>query len=69
MLSSASLDHYVHLLIDERLAQAQHQALVDLALTSLPHRAAIRQPRLRPRLASALRGLACRLDPSPALNT
>jgi hypothetical protein len=54
--------------MDERMAQAHHAALVDLARRGTPHPDRVRQSRLRPRLASALRGLACRLDPSPALN-
>jgi hypothetical protein len=58
-LGSPSLDE-AHLLIQERLADATHEALVLEALS------ASRTPRvaLRPRLADALRALACRLDPS-----
>jgi len=66
MLSSSSLDH-IQLLIEERRAQAQHAALVHQALAGRP-RPTTRQLRLRPRLATALRHLAYRLDSSLALS-
>jgi hypothetical protein len=58
-LGSPSFDE-ANLLIQERLADATREALVHEALS------ASRTPKvaLRPRLATALRALACRLDPS-----
>ncbi len=57
-LGSPSLDT-AYLVMQDRLADAAHEALVHQA------RRASRRPRtpLRPRLATALRALAGRLDP------
>jgi hypothetical protein len=68
MLASPNLDQ-AHLLMADRLAEAQHHALVHLA-TSTAQRPAgfVRGRPLRLRVATVLRGLACRLDPSVALN-
>ena len=62
---SPDLDH-AHLLVADRLAEVRHDALAHLATTATPVRPRTR--RLRLRFATFLRGLACRLDPSPALN-
>ena len=65
MLSSPSLDQ-LHLVLADRLAEAQHAALVRQALRAGgPARPA--PARLRLRMASLLRTLACRIDASLAL--
>jgi hypothetical protein len=61
MLSSPSLDQ-IQFLIQDRIAEAQHAALVQQAIAA--HASSRAWPALRPRLAVALRGLACRLDPA-----
>ena len=63
VLSSPSLDQ-AHLVIQERLADAAHEALVQQAVGASRRSNAA----LRPRLATVLRALAWRLDPSFALN-
>jgi len=68
MLTSPSLDE-VHRDIQDRLAWAQNEALVRYATRSA-RQAVPSAPRLSPlrnRAASALRGLACRLDPAVCL--
>jgi hypothetical protein len=67
MLSSPSLDQ-MELLIQERRAQAVHAALVQQARAAAAARRMTHQSRLRPRMASALRHLAYRLDSSLALS-
>jgi len=67
MLASPSLDE-VHRDIQDRLAWAEHEALVRHVKASAPRRAAAPLLSLvRNRAASALRDLACRLDPAVCL--
>ena len=64
MLSSASFDQ-VQLIVHDRMAQAEHQALVDAALAARRPAAVQRiapTAALRAHLAAGLRGLAVRLD-------
>jgi hypothetical protein len=67
MLSSPSVDQ-LHLRLQERIAEAQHAALVrearNASASSLPKRNRLM---LRARMAGALRELACRLDSSLAV--
>lgn len=68
MLTSTSLSlDQIDLILADRIADARHAALVHQA-TSASAQAQRRPTQLRLRLAAALRTLACRLDPSPALN-
>ena len=66
MLSHASLDQ-IHAHVQDRLAEAQHAALVHEAISASAMRHPATSSRLRLRVAGALRDLACRLDSSLAL--
>jgi hypothetical protein len=65
MLTSPSLDE-IQRDIQDRLDWAQHEALIRSATRSSPV-AGLRLLPIRNRAASALRDLACRLDPAVCL--